>query len=110
MKLFSLLSFFLLSFSYAQEKLPGKYKNSGLIMGKNWEYVQVQCTICHSASIITQSRMSRETWKDTIHWMQKTQGLWPLGESEALILDYLSTYYKPQMSGRRKNLPAHLMP
>ena len=110
MKFFSLLSFFLLSLAYADETMPEKDKATGLIMGKNWEYVQLQCTTCHSAAIITQSRMSRETWKDTIRWMQKTQGLWPLGESEALILDYLSTYYKPQISGRRKNLPSHLMP
>ena len=39
-----------------------------------------------------------------IRWMQETQGLWDLGENEALILKYLSTHYAPEEVGRRKNI------
>jgi hypothetical protein len=33
--------------------------------------------------------------------MQETQGLWPLGEAEPKILDYLATHYAPQENSRR---------
>jgi len=76
----------------------------------NKAIVQAHCTGCHSAALITQNRLTRQGWLDTIRWMQEKQGLWPLGEQETVILDYLEKYYYPQTSGRRKALPAHLMP
>ncbi|WDE99383.1 hypothetical protein PQO03_16220 [Lentisphaera profundi] len=79
-------------------------------MGQNWQFIQAHCTACHSAAIVTQNRMSRESWQASLRWMQKEQGLWPLGQNEKIILDYLAKYYGPQTSGRRRNLPTHLMP
>ena len=110
MKKFILISLLTFSSLQATEELPEKDKASGLIMGPNWQLVQAHCTACHSTAIVTQNRMSRESWQETIRWMQKKQGLWPLGDSEKPLLDYLAKYYGPQPSGRRKNLPAHLMP
>lgn len=74
---------------------------SGLVVDGNFELIRGQCTACHSAKLITQNSASREGWEQMIRWMQETQGLWDLGESEPLILDYLSKHYGIKKSGRR---------
>lgn len=76
----------------------------------NKAIVQAHCTSCHSAALITQNRLTRQGWLDTIRWMQDKQGLWSLGEQETAILDYLEKYYFPKTTGRRKALPNHLLP
>ncbi len=83
---------------------------TGLVIAPGYDLVKVQCTVCHSAALITQSRATREGWLGMIRWMQDSQGLWPLGASEAPILDYLATHYPPSSSGRRKPLSAALLP
>jgi hypothetical protein len=85
-------------------------KDTGFVIDTGFELVRANCTACHSAGLVIQNRMNRDTWLDTIRWMQKTQGLWPLGDNENAILDYLAKHYSPTKTGRRKNLPAHLMP
>ena len=85
-------------------------KDTGFVIDKGFEIVKANCTACHSAALVTQNRMTRDTWLETIRWMQKTQGLWPLTTNEPIILDYLAKHYSPTDTGRRKNLPAHLMP
>ncbi|OUR74922.1 hypothetical protein A9Q75_19470 [Colwellia psychrerythraea] len=85
-------------------------KNTGFVIDTGFELVRANCTACHSSGLVIQNRMNRDTWLETIRWMQKTQGLWPLGDSEKAILDYLAKHYSPTATGRRKNLPAHLMP
>lgn len=92
--------------SEAQELNP----TTGLVNASGHDSVAAHCSACHSTKLISQNRMSRDTWLATIRWMQKTQNLWPLGDAEAPILDYLSTHYAPEETGRRKPLPAHLMP
>ena len=77
---------------------------TSLVIDQNFELVKGQCTACHSAKLITQNSASREGWEQMIRWMQKDQGLWDLGESEARILDYLSKNYGPQKKGRRTPL------
>jgi CxxC motif-containing protein (DUF1111 family) len=77
---------------------------SGLMVDENFELVRGQCTACHSAKLITQNSASREGWEQMIRWMQKDQGLWDLGESEPLILDYLSKHYGLKQKGRRAPL------
>lgn len=62
------------------------------------------CTNCHSSKLVTQNRMSKERWVETIRWMQKTQGLWNLGGNEAIIVNYLAKNYAPSKKGRRENL------
>jgi hypothetical protein len=83
---------------------------TGFAIGENYQIVRAHCTACHSAKLVTQNRMTRENWLSTIVWMQKSQGLWPLGEQESKILDYLETYYSPLVTSRRPPIPAHLMP
>ena len=83
---------------------------TGLAVAPGFEVVRVQCTVCHSARLITQNRGDRDAWLAMIRWMQETQGLWSLGEREALVLDYLSTHYGPRASGRRRPLPPDQLP
>jgi hypothetical protein len=77
---------------------------SGLILDDGFEMVRAHCTPCHSAKLVTQNRASREGWKKMIDWMQETQNLWDLGDSESIILDYLAKHYAPESKGRRSNL------
>jgi cytochrome c1 len=83
---------------------------SGLALSPGFELLLGHCSACHSAKLVTQNRMTRENWLGTIRWMQKSQGLWPLGKNEAIILDYLEAYYSPLEVSRRGPIPAHLMP
>ena len=78
---------------------------SGLILDEGFEQVRAQCAACHSLKLVLQNRADRDGWLQMIRWMQDTQGLWPLGTSEPLILDYLAKHYGPTRSGRRKPLP-----
>ena len=82
---------------------------TGLAIGEGFELVKRNCTACHSAKLITQNRATREGWQEMIHWMQRTQGLWELGNSEPKILDYLATHYAPEETGRRANLDPELI-
>jgi hypothetical protein len=79
-------------------------QETGLIVDSALPLVLRNCTGCHSAKLITQSRATREGWKSIIVWMQETQKLWDLGENEEAILDYLATHYAPEQVGRRENL------
>jgi len=83
---------------------------TGLALAPGFEVVSVQCTVCHSARLITQSRADRDGWLAMIRWMQDTQGLWPLGHQEDTVLDYLATNYGAKPGGRRRPLAVGLMP
>jgi len=94
------------------KKITAIDPQTGLIVAKGIENVVANCTACHSAKFIILQRGSRETWKDMITWMQKTQGLWEFDPTtEKSILDYLSTNYGPDNKiERRKNLPPSALP
>ncbi|UZD23995.1 hypothetical protein [Algoriphagus halophytocola] len=78
---------------------------TGLVASAGLELIKANCTNCHSSALIIQNRFTREGWKEKIVWMQETQGLWPLGESEEAILDYLAEHYAPApYLGRRAPL------
>lgn len=77
---------------------------TGFKEGENLQLVINNCTSCHSAQMVTQNRATRDGWLTMIRWMQETQNLWDLGESEPLILDYLAKYYAPEAAGRRQPL------
>ncbi len=99
----------LLGFSHAEEKQFDE--KTGLVIDDGWELVAGQCTVCHNANLIKDNLQDRNTWLETIRWMQETQNLWSLGDNEPLILDYLSKNYgidglEPP---RRKNLPVYLL-
>ena len=94
------------------KKITAIDPETGLIVAKGIENVIANCTACHSAKFIILQRGSRETWKDMIVWMQKTQGLWEFDPAtEKSILDYLSTNYAPDNKiERRKILPPSALP
>ena len=80
---------------------------TGLAVDPQLMLVKGQCTACHSSKLILQSHFSREKWIERIRWMQRTQKLWDLGESEPAIVAYLTTYYGPaerSSDGRREPL------
>lgn len=84
---------------------------SGLIKAPGWEAVRAHCGGCHSHALVTQQRADRQSWLDTIRWMQATQNLWQFdADLEAQILDYLASNYPPQSNRRRAPIPASLMP
>ena len=83
---------------------------TGLALAPGFEVVSTQCTVCHSARLISQNRADREGWLAMIRWMQETQGLWPLGEDEDRVLTYLAANYGPLSVGRRQPLPPNLLP
>ena len=66
---------------------------SGFIIDDGWQLTNAHCASCHSAQIVTQNRMDRSGWEDTIRLMQAEHGLWDLGEAELVILDYLTRHY-----------------
>ncbi len=70
-------------------------RESGLIDDPNLMMVKAQCTACHSSKLILQHRFSRAGWQERIRWMQKYHKLWPLGDSEKVVLDYLEKHYSP---------------
>ncbi|MEM7573785.1 MAG: hypothetical protein AAF433_12830 [Bacteroidota bacterium] len=84
--------------------VDGIHLETGLIYAEGFDMVRGTCTACHSAKLVTQNRATKEGWTQMIRWMQQTQGLWELGESESTIVNYLAKHYGPQEVGRRANL------
>src|SRR5690606_9609291 len=87
-----------------QEIVDGKHVATGLVADEGLNLVIVHCTGCHSAKLVTQNRFNEEGWIRVIRWMQETQNLWDLGESEEAIVNYLSKHYEPEFAGRRRPL------
>jgi hypothetical protein len=84
-----------------------KDPETGLAVDDQLMLVKGQCTACHSSKLILQSHFSRDKWIERIRWMQRTQKLWDLGESEPAILTYLTKHYGPlerNFDGRREPL------
>ncbi|OIN57456.1 hypothetical protein [Arsenicibacter rosenii] len=84
-----------------------KDPETGLAIDGQLMLVKAHCTSCHSPKLIIQNRFTRDGWKEKIRWMQRTQKLWDLGESEPKVLDYLVKYYGPEQKtfdGRRMPL------
>lgn len=87
---------------------------TGLAIDDQLMLVKSHCTACHSSQLILQSHFPREKWVERIRWMQRTQNLWNLGESEPAILAYLTKHYGPtegagpplRFDGRREPLNA----
>lgn len=82
----------------------GIHVRTGLIAADGYMEVVNNCTVCHSAKLVTQNRMNAERWAATIDWMQQTQNLWELGKNEEIIINYLVTNYPPKKVGRRASL------
>ena len=84
----------------------GRHIPTGLVYAPGIMEVRRNCTACHSPKLIAQTAATREGWMQIISWMQRTQGLWDLGDDREKILDYLATHYAPESQGRRANLDA----
>ena len=82
----------------------GIHLRTGLIVSEGYRAVIENCTSCHSASLVIQNRMDAKGWEATIRWMQETQNLWPLGEKENVIINYLVQNYPVEKQGRRQPL------
>jgi len=54
----------------------GIHLRTGLAEAEGLMEVVNNCTNCHSAKLVTQNRMTRERWVETIDWMQETQNLY----------------------------------
>lgn len=73
----------------AQEQIaPSKT----LMPGKGSELTAARCVICHDATHITRSRLSRAEWEDNIQVMI-TRGMPIAADEIPLVVDYLATYY-----------------
>ena len=84
---------------------------TGLVRAPGWELVRANCGGCHSYRLVTAQRADRQTWLDTIRWMQATQNLWEFAPAtEDAILDYLAASYPPRAERRRAPIPPSLMP
>ena len=82
-----------------------------LVEAPGVELVTGHCSGCHSLRLVSQNRGDRDDWLETIRWMQKTQNLWQLEpETEARILDYLSSHYGPRRPARRPPIHESLLP
>jgi len=79
---------------------------TGLIIDQDFETVKQNCTVCHSAKLITRAGATRKGWEQSIRWMQRTQNLWQFSpKTEKAILDYLAKNYAPPHAvGRRAPL------
>lgn len=82
----------------------GIHLQTGLIAGEGYREVIVNCTSCHSASLVIQNRMDAKGWEATIKWMQETQNLWDLGDKQEVIIRYLVENYPVESKGRRQPL------
>jgi len=82
----------------------GIHVQTGLTVAPGFDEVKANCTVCHSAKLVTQNRATKEGWEQMIIWMQEKQGLWDLGNKKPIILKYLSTHYAPIKKGRRDNI------
>ena len=81
--------------------VEGIHVRTGLVADDGLQTVITNCTTCHSSQLVIQNRMGEEQWDATIRWMQKTQGLWELGDNQKVIVDYLVKNYPPLEKGRR---------
>jgi hypothetical protein len=96
----------------ASAEAPVLDSETGFVIDEHWELVKLNCTGCHSAKIVTQTRAERETWLAMIRWMQRTQNLWQFPpQTETEILDYLTSNYAPMRPrSRRAPLDSSLLP
>jgi len=91
-RLFAFLLYLVLTGSLTAAELE-KVPVTKLVKAENWELVSANCMACHSTKGFTQVRQNRANWEKTIRDMQKKNGLWPLGDMEPKVLDYLEKNY-----------------
>jgi len=93
--LISATVFMLASSAYA--KGQGDDPDMALLpVGQGREQVFYLCSACHSIRTVTQQKLSRRVWDETLDWMVEEQGM-PEQDDEdrKIILDYLSEHVSP---------------
>ena len=66
---------------------------AGLPAGPGREEVFYNCSACHSLLMVTQQRLARDIWDETLTWMVDEQDMPELEADEReIILDYLATF------------------
>ncbi|MYA06673.1 MAG: hypothetical protein F4060_00995 [Holophagales bacterium] len=103
------------SVAAAQKPATPVDPESGLVKDEagTWKVARDRCTECHSATLLSQNRTSRDGWIRTIRRMEKEEGLEPLGDLEKPILDYLAATYGVQVKPtelRRRRAPLRQPP
>jgi hypothetical protein len=84
---------------------------TGMKMAEGWELVRTHCNVCHSPRQYLMQKGTESTWTDTIRWMQRLGGLWPLDPAtEKTIITYLASNYGPDAAFRRAPIPGNLLP
>ncbi|OZG69761.1 hypothetical protein BTA51_29500 [Hahella sp. CCB-MM4] len=64
------------------------------------------CSACHSLALVKQQGLTRESWNETLTWMQEEQGMPELDPAmRELILDYLSKNFNPESHQQRSAAP-----
>ena len=67
---------------------------AGLPAGIGREEVFYTCQACHSLKTVTQQKLSRDVWDETLDWMIDEQGMdEPDEATRTLILDYLAIHF-----------------
>lgn len=69
-----------------------------------WKLARANCGSCHSGRLLAQQSLDRDGWLEAIRRMQSKENLWDLGDSEELILDYLSENYGKNESRSNKRV------
>lgn len=76
-----------------------------LIPGKGSELTTARCIVCHDATHITRTRLSRAEWEDNVQVMI-TRGM-PIAPDEIpQVVEYLATYYNRDVAAPPAGAPA----
>ena len=66
----------------------------GLPPGPGQEETYYNCVACHSMKLVTQQRLTRESWDEVLDWMVDEQEMEPMEpELRTTVLDYLAAHY-----------------
>lgn len=76
-----------------------------LAVGKGSELTTARCVICHDATHITRTRLSRAEWEDNVQVMI-TRGMPIAPEEIPLVVEYLATYYNRDVAPPAAGAPA----
>ena len=80
--------------SYAPAVAVDEALLASLPEGPGKEETFYLCHTCHSFRLVSQQRLSRIHWDETLDWMVEEQGMPEIEDDErVLILDYLEAHY-----------------
>lgn len=87
-KLLSIFFVFSSQLAFSFEGFP-ELENKDLVLRK--------CIVCHSPELVSQQRMTKEVWDETLSWMEKKHSLvFNTKDERKKILAYLAEAFKPE--------------